>query len=72
MPMLTANVVTPLNERGGYNPENSSGEAATFPKALDTTNKEESFCMQCGAICVGSQRVQNGRVGACSHRHSAE
>jgi len=24
-------------------PENSRGEAATFPKALDTTNKEESF-----------------------------
>jgi hypothetical protein len=31
MPMLTANVVTPLNERGGTTtPENSSGEAATF------------------------------------------
>jgi hypothetical protein len=45
MPMLTANVVTPLNERGGNNPpENSSGEAATFPEALDTTNKEESIC----------------------------
>jgi hypothetical protein len=26
-------------------PENSGGEAATFPKALDTTNKEESICM---------------------------
>jgi hypothetical protein len=24
-------------------PENSSGEAATFPKALDTMNKEESL-----------------------------
>jgi hypothetical protein len=24
--------------------ENSSGEAATFPKALDTMNKEESIC----------------------------
>ena len=29
-------------------------------------------CMQYQAICVGSQRVQNGRVGAYSHRHSAE
>ena len=45
MPILTANVVTPLNEPGGGNnpPENSSGEAATFPEALDTTNKEESI-----------------------------
>ena len=24
-------------------PENSGGEAATFPKGLDTTNKEESL-----------------------------
>jgi hypothetical protein len=30
------------------------------------------ICVQCGAICVGSRRVQNGRVGAFSHRHSGE
>jgi len=28
---------------GNNPPENSSGEAATFPEALDTTNKEESI-----------------------------
>jgi hypothetical protein len=28
---------------GNNPPENSSGEAATFPEALDTTNKKESI-----------------------------
>ena len=45
MPMLTANVVTPAQRAWWVTPpENSSGEAATFPEALDTTNKEESLC----------------------------
>jgi hypothetical protein len=39
-------------------PENSGGEAATFPKALDTTNKEESICMPLQKLaefaCVGA------------------
>jgi hypothetical protein len=35
-------------------PRNSGGEAATFPKALDITNKEESFCAAAGPILIKS------------------
>jgi hypothetical protein len=35
-------------------PENSSGEAATFPKALDITNKEESICSGIRSVMMPS------------------
>jgi hypothetical protein len=40
-------------------PENSGGEAATFLKALDITNKEESICSAATLAALPDDHVQN-------------
>jgi hypothetical protein len=47
-------------------PENSGGEAATFPEALDTTNKGESICMAVGTATERSFRVSAGQMPGSS------
>jgi hypothetical protein len=56
MPMLTGTSSPRSTSVAGDNPGNSSGEAATFPKALDTTNKEESLC----TLAVVGRQVGEG------------
>jgi len=49
---------------GNNPPENSSGEAATFPKALDTTSKEESICSANLVTEVAADATPNGLICA--------
>jgi len=45
-------------------PENSGGEAATFPKALDITNKEESLWVARVGSVLYADGAQNGEFCA--------
>jgi hypothetical protein len=49
-------------------PENSSGEAAAFPEALDNSNKEESLCAAARIIAAAADAAPRETFGVRSER----